>query len=109
MAGLCSLALGVGAVFFFFLLIRKVLKTGRNGPHPPLPPGPKGLPIVGNLLDLPKPGDYEAKHWIKHKDIYGPSCCVRLFQNLDCCLTVVTSHRAHQLDHSAWPNDGDHQ
>ncbi|KAH9231654.1 hypothetical protein K456DRAFT_1773217 [Colletotrichum gloeosporioides 23] len=72
MVGLSSLALGVGAVFFFFLLIRKVLKAGRNSPYPPLPPGPKGLPIVGNLLDLPKPGDYEAKHWIKHKDIYGP-------------------------------------
>lgn len=73
MAGLSSFALGVGAVFFFFLLIRKVLKAGRNSPHPPLPPGPKGLPIVGNLLDLPKPGEYEAKHWIKHKDIYGSS------------------------------------
>lgn len=38
----------------------------------PLPPGPKGLPIVGNVLDLPPPGGPEWKHWIKHKDLYGP-------------------------------------
>lgn len=38
-----------------------------------LPPGPKGLPLVGNLLDLPKPGELEAHHWLKHKDLYGAS------------------------------------
>ncbi|GAB7327630.1 hypothetical protein MBLNU13_g11473t1 [Cladosporium sp. NU13] len=38
----------------------------------PLPPGPKGLPFVGNVMDLPPPGMPEYKHWIKHKDLYGP-------------------------------------
>jgi hypothetical protein len=38
----------------------------------PLPPGPKGVPILGNVNDLPKPGILECHHWLKHKDIYGP-------------------------------------
>lgn len=38
----------------------------------PLPPGPKGLPIVGNINDLPPPGVPEYQHWLKHKERYGP-------------------------------------
>ncbi|KAH6994765.1 cytochrome P450 [Fusarium venenatum] len=38
----------------------------------PLPPGPKGLPLLGNLKDLPPSGVLEAFHWLKHKDLYGP-------------------------------------
>jgi hypothetical protein len=39
----------------------------------PLPPGPKGLPIVGNLYDLPPEGTVDFLHWIKHRDLYGSS------------------------------------
>lgn len=38
----------------------------------PLPPGPKPKFLIGNLLDLPKPGELEWEHWLKHKDLYGP-------------------------------------
>ncbi|KAJ4296417.1 hypothetical protein N0V90_006462 [Kalmusia sp. IMI 367209] len=38
----------------------------------PLPPGPKGIPILGNVNDLPKPGMLECHHWLEHKDVYGP-------------------------------------
>lgn len=38
----------------------------------PLPPGPKGLPLLGNINDLPTPGILECHHWLKHKDLYGP-------------------------------------
>lgn len=38
----------------------------------PLPPGPKPKFLVGNMDDLPKPGEEEWLHYAKHKDLYGP-------------------------------------
>lgn len=38
----------------------------------PLPPGPKGLPVLGNVNDMPKGDILECHHWLKHKDRYGP-------------------------------------
>ncbi|THG92740.1 hypothetical protein EW026_g8262 [Hermanssonia centrifuga] len=34
-----------------------------------LPPGPQGLPFVGNLFDLPN--DYDWLHWATFKAKYG--------------------------------------
>jgi hypothetical protein len=51
-------------------LLQKFLQL-RNGKRPPLPPGPKPKFLVGNLADLPKPGEQEWIHWLKHKDLYG--------------------------------------
>lgn len=45
---------------------------GQNQKRAPLPPGPKGLPLLGNVADLPPPGTPEYTHWLKHKDLYGP-------------------------------------
>lgn len=36
-----------------------------------LPPGPKPLPLIGNLLDLPPKGAPEYRHWLKHRAKYG--------------------------------------
>jgi hypothetical protein len=57
----------VGAVAY---LINHLANTNRTGR--PLPPGPKGLPLLGNVNDLPKPGVLECHHWVQHKDKYGP-------------------------------------
>jgi hypothetical protein len=50
-----------------------VLKTvlQPKAKHPPLPPGPKPKPLIGNLTDLPKTGEQEWQHWLKHRDVYG--------------------------------------
>ncbi|KAI1109937.1 cytochrome protein [Nemania sp. NC0429] len=55
----------------------------------PLPPGPKGWPIVGNISDFPKPDDRVWEHWLKHKDTYGPISSVTLFGS-----TFVILHSA---------------
>ncbi|OAG01121.1 cytochrome P450 [Paraphaeosphaeria sporulosa] len=50
--------------------IQRLLQKDRNAR--PLPPGPKGWPVIGNATDMPKPGVMEYDHWTKHKDAYGP-------------------------------------
>lgn len=37
----------------------------------PLPPGPKALHLIGNLLDMSSGCVLEGKHWAKHKTLYG--------------------------------------
>ncbi|KAF8510748.1 cytochrome P450 oxidoreductase [Gautieria morchelliformis] len=59
-----------GGVLVLFLLLSFVFPRRR------LPPGPRGLPILGNLLTHPK--EYEWLHWAKHKDIYGPISSVTI-------------------------------
>ncbi|PON22939.1 hypothetical protein TGAM01_v208194 [Trichoderma gamsii] len=43
-----------------------------------LPPGPKGLPIVGNVLDLPPKGVPDYIHWKSVTDKYGPIASVTI-------------------------------
>ncbi|KAI1827230.1 cytochrome P450 oxidoreductase OrdA-like protein [Xylaria intraflava] len=66
-------ALLVGLGVIFRLLITKKKKTG------PLPPGPKGLPLVGNIYHLPPKGVPEWKHWLQLKDAYGPISSITVF------------------------------
>ncbi|KKA21750.1 Cytochrome P450 oxidoreductase OrdA-like protein [Rasamsonia emersonii CBS 393.64] len=51
-------------------LVKVLLLSKRRGP--PLPPGPKPKPLVGNISDLPQKGKPEWLHWLRHKDLYGP-------------------------------------
>ncbi|KAB8273824.1 cytochrome P450 [Aspergillus minisclerotigenes] len=40
-----------------------------KAPRAPLPPGPKGLPIIGSVgSDLPR-GGKDWEHWLKHKEL----------------------------------------
>lgn len=50
-------------------LVKVLLLSKRRGP--PLPPGPKPKPLVGNISDLPQKGKPEWLHWLRHKDLYG--------------------------------------
>ncbi|RMJ16492.1 hypothetical protein CDV36_003782 [Fusarium kuroshium] len=70
MTDLSTLTLGLAISVAVVLILKGLLSPANE--NPPLPPGPKGLPLAGNLNDLPKPGVLEAHHWLKHKDLYGP-------------------------------------
>jgi hypothetical protein len=53
------------------LYLVKIFLLSNRGNRPPLPPGPKPKFLIGNIRDLPKPGELEWLHWLKHKDLYG--------------------------------------
>lgn len=74
---------GVAFLLVFYLL-RKLFFSKKQLP---LPPGPKGLPLVGNVADLPPKGGLEWQHWLKHKDLYGPISHVTVFGN-----TIILIH-----------------
>lgn len=59
-------------------------------------PGPKGLPALGNVNDLPKPGKLERHHWAEHKDRYG-QCKISTVR-----MTIDTYSRTSQFHHSTW-------
>ena len=59
------------AALFFSVMLYRLMKKGREG-NPnglPLPPGPKGYPLIGNLFDMPA-----HKSWVVYDEwrkIYG--------------------------------------
>jgi hypothetical protein len=63
----------VGFAFIFAVSVLYVVKRYLQGKHAlPLPPGPAGVPFLGNVNDMPKPGILECHHWLQHKERYGP-------------------------------------
>ena len=66
-------------IFIFTVFILYVAKRYIQGKHAlPLPPGPAGIPFLGNVNDMPKPGMLECHHWLKHKYLYGPISSVTI-------------------------------
>ncbi|KAG9599913.1 putative cytochrome P450, partial [Aureobasidium melanogenum] len=59
-------------VLLGLVLTKALYDWSRKRNNLPLPPGPRGLPLLGNLTDLPTGSVPEFQHWIKHKDVYGP-------------------------------------
>ncbi|KAF2197060.1 cytochrome P450 [Delitschia confertaspora ATCC 74209] len=64
--------LQVSLVLVILYILKKYVTDRKNSTTLPLPPGPKGLPLVGNIKHLPAPDKKEYLHWLEHKDTYGP-------------------------------------
>lgn len=68
-------------------LISSLSKQRRRNPKSlPSPPGPKGYPIIGNMLDMPK---LDEKPWLvydKMRDVYGEQLFYRMIIRM--CIPV---------------------
>ena len=60
-----------------YLLKRYLSKSSL----PPLPPGPKGLPLIGNVLDMPTQKDWET--YAQWGDTFGESSPQRPVPHID--------------------------
>ena len=62
MSLLDTFAILATVVLILLYLKRKI----HSSSHLPLPPGPKGLPVIGNLLDIPTRFEWQIYHkWSK--------------------------------------------
>ena len=66
------------ATLFFSAMLLRRLKKGRDGNLNglPLPPGPKGYPVIGNLFDMPI-----YKPWVVYdgwRKTYGKTFMINL-------------------------------
>lgn len=98
------IAVLVGALVLYAI---KVHLSRKNAPGP-LPPGPPGKPIVGNIADLPPSGEQDWMHWLKHKTEYG-KCAVRGIAISTRSNRRINVYRPDQLDYRHGTDDCDCQ
>lgn len=65
--GLTSLILGGIVAVLGLIAYRHAIRQGRGQQFP----GPRPLPLLGNIRDFPPSGTPEYVHWLQHKDAYG--------------------------------------
>ncbi|KAF3391419.1 O-methylsterigmatocystin oxidoreductase [Penicillium rolfsii] len=79
--------------------------TRKKSPTP-LPPGPPGKPLVGNVWDLPPAGAQDWMHWLEYKERYGPISSITV---LGQTIVIVNNQRVAtrlltKQAHSSRPN-----
>lgn len=68
-----TVLLGSISVLCLYVFLRWSAQKSRNPLRLPLPPGPKGLPLVGNIRDIPSPDEDESEAYHKLVEQYGTS------------------------------------
>ena len=90
-----SIAANIPVVLLVIFLMRAFLRSNRKLS---LPPGPKGLPLVGNILDMPS-----EKEWLtftRWGELYGMLC--RLLQYLEPLDLLNECRRRYLIGHCPW-------
>jgi len=91
-----TIALWSGGLITGWWLSRFLRGHGSDSNRLPLPPGPKGYPIIDNLLDVPTDKSWQTfDQWSK---IYGMSC---IDQNPTYSLRAT--HRRYGIFQDTWP------
>lgn len=75
MDSLVVLDVAFGATVLY--LVYRIFTNSLAKQSRSLPPGPKGLPLLGNLFDMPTAVEPPAEHWAKHEPLYGTIICMR--------------------------------
>ena len=91
-------------ILAFVLLVYLVRCVYVSSDRGPVPPGPRGWPIIGNLFDMPAGHQWQTFALCGHK--WGMSD-ILLAYYIHSILSVP--HRRHRLDQHAWPAYGDSQ
>lgn len=92
-----DIVLGLSALYILYALsVRRKARTIL-----PLPPGPKRLPLIGNLLDTPK--GFPAAFWALHESLYGALCSLIHPHETDSDRTH--QQRSRQLCRNLWKDN----
>jgi hypothetical protein len=98
------------SVLFGILTAYTITRFVRSKPKIPLPPGPKGIPFLGNVNDMPKDdGSLGSDHWLKHKDLYGPISSVTVLGQTMIIINNASIALEMLRDRSAKHSDRPHQ
>ena len=88
----------LAALFFVVMILFRLLKKGGDGNSNglPLPPGPKGYPLIGNLLDMPL-----HKPWLAYDEwrrTYG-----KTFTIISLSPQITGHFRWYNIPQCPWP------
>ena len=76
----------LAALFFGFISFRQLKRSSNGNPNGlPLPPGPKGFPLIGNVFDMPV-----EKAWVVYDEwrkTYGKISIITV------CYLLITGRR----------------